>query len=242
MVFAGLPGSGQFALARGVADAIGATYLRIDSIESAIVSTLAPYRDNPVGYVVAERVAADQLVAGRDVVADAVNGVAAARAGWVALAARTHAVPRFVEAGCSDAAEHRRRVETREPEYVRARRAYLGAGAEAPLRTMAAGVACPAHHRQHRRRSSARCADCQRTTDTDRNDKGTPLLNRTRALARSGSAMPLVAAAMRCGWCTGRVARSWCRTGRSGRSRGRLGTPAHAGWERRSMARSGYFH
>jgi predicted kinase len=103
-------------LARGVADAIGATYLRIDTIESAIVSTLMPYRDNPVGYVVAERVAADQLVAGRDVVADAVNGVAAARAGWVALAARTGALLRFVEVRCSDVAEHRRRVEARGPE------------------------------------------------------------------------------------------------------------------------------
>ena len=103
-------------LARGVADAIGATYLRIDTIESAIASTLMPYRDNPVGYVVAERVAADQLIAGRDVVADAVNGVAAARAGWVALAERTRAVLRFVEVRCSDVAEHRRRVEGRRPE------------------------------------------------------------------------------------------------------------------------------
>jgi predicted kinase len=116
VVFAGLPGSGKSVLARGVADAIGATYLRIDTIESAIVSTLMPYRDNPVGYVVAEGVAADQLVAGRDVVADAVNGVTAARAGWVALAARTGAVLRFVEVRCSDVAEHRRRVEAREPE------------------------------------------------------------------------------------------------------------------------------
>ena len=116
VVFSGLPGAGKSALARGVADAIGATYLRIDTIESAIVSTLMPYRDNPVGYVVAERVAADQLVAGRDVVADAVNGVAAARAGWVALAARTGAALRFVEVLCSDAAEHRRRVESRDPE------------------------------------------------------------------------------------------------------------------------------
>jgi predicted kinase len=116
VVFAGLPGSGKSVLARGVADAIGATYLRIDTIESAIVSTLMPYRDNPVGYVVAERIAADQLAAGRDVVADAVNGVAAARAGWVALAARTTAALRFVEVQCSDVAEHRRRVEAREPE------------------------------------------------------------------------------------------------------------------------------
>ena len=116
VVFAGLPGSGKSVLARGVADAIGATYLRIDTIESAIISTLMPYRDNPVGYVVAERVAADQLAAGRDVVADAVNGVAAARAGWMTLAARTGAALRFVEVRCSDVTEHRRRVEAREPE------------------------------------------------------------------------------------------------------------------------------
>jgi predicted kinase len=50
------------------------------------------------------------------VVADAVNGVAAARSGWVALAARTGAVLRFVQVGCSDLAEHRRRVEARKPE------------------------------------------------------------------------------------------------------------------------------
>jgi predicted kinase len=116
VVFAGLPGSGKSVLASGVADAIGATYLRIDTIEAAIVSTLMPFRDNPVGYVVAERVAADQLAAGRDVVADAVNGVTAARAGWVALAARTAAALRFVEVRCSDVAEHRHRVEAREPE------------------------------------------------------------------------------------------------------------------------------
>jgi len=116
VVFTGLPGSGKSALARGVAGALGATYLRIDTIETAIVATLMPYRDNPVGYVVAEWVAADQLTGGRDVVADAVNGVAAARAGWVALAARTGATLRFVEVLCSDAAEHRRRVEARTPE------------------------------------------------------------------------------------------------------------------------------
>jgi predicted kinase len=116
VVFAGLPGSGKSVLARGVADALGATYLRIDTIETAIVATLMPYRDNPVGYVVAEWLAADQLAGGRDVVADAVNGVAAARDGWVALAARTGATLRFVEVLCSDAAEHRRRVETRERE------------------------------------------------------------------------------------------------------------------------------
>ena len=116
VVFAGLPGSGKSVLSRGTADALGATYLRIDSIESAIVATLTPFTDNPVGYVIAEQVAADQLVAGRDVVADAVNSVAPARDGWVALAARTGAELRFVEVICSDPAEHRRRVQTRGPE------------------------------------------------------------------------------------------------------------------------------
>jgi predicted kinase len=118
VVFAGLPGSGKSALSRGTASALGATYLRIDSIESAIVATLTPFKDNPVGYVIAERIAADQLSAGRDVVADAVNGVAAARDGWAALAGRTGAALRFVEVRCSDVAEHRRRVETREREMT----------------------------------------------------------------------------------------------------------------------------
>ncbi len=43
------PGSGNSGLARRVADAIGATYLRIGTIEWAIASTLMPYRDNPGG-------------------------------------------------------------------------------------------------------------------------------------------------------------------------------------------------
>ena len=143
MVFAGLPGSGKSVPARGVADAIGATYLRIDTIESAIVSALMPFRDNPVGYVVAERAAADQLVAGRDVVADAVNGVGAARARWVALAARTGAALQFVEVRCSDVAEHRRRVEGREPEMPGQGVPTWDAGASAPLRVVAAGAVWP---------------------------------------------------------------------------------------------------
>jgi predicted kinase len=116
VVFAGLPGSGKSVLARGTANAIGATYLRIDTIETAIALTLMSFKDNPVGYVVAEWVAADQLVAGRDVVADAVNGIGVARAGWAAMAARTRSELRFVEVRCSDTAEHRRRVGTRQPE------------------------------------------------------------------------------------------------------------------------------
>lgn len=113
VVFCGLPGVGKTVISRSVADRLGAAFLRIDTIEAAITSTLGPLTDSPVGYVVAGQVAADQLNAGRPVVADAVNNVGAARRSWAVLA-RDCAVPlRFVQVVCSDEPEHRRRVETR---------------------------------------------------------------------------------------------------------------------------------
>jgi predicted kinase len=116
VVFAGLPGVGKTTVSREVATRTGATFLRIDTIEAAIRTTLMPYEGNPVGYVVAARVAADQLRAGRSVVADAVNGVTEARQGWVDLALECSVSLTFVEVTCSDPAEHRRRVETRTAE------------------------------------------------------------------------------------------------------------------------------
>ena len=113
VVFAGLPGVGKTTLAREVATCLGATFLRIDTIEAAIASTLTAFEDNPVGYVVGAGVAADQLRAGRPVVVDAVNAVEVARQGWVDLA-REHGVETdFVEVTCDDPGEHRRRVEGR---------------------------------------------------------------------------------------------------------------------------------
>ncbi len=113
VVFAGLPGSGKTTVSRVVADRLGACFVRIDSIESAVAATLSPVGGSPVGYVVAAQVAHDQLVPGRDVVVDAVNAVEIAREGWRRLAATTGARLRFVEVVCGDAAEHRRRVEGR---------------------------------------------------------------------------------------------------------------------------------
>lgn len=116
VVFCGLPGVGKTELSRRVANRLGATFLRIDTIEAAIVSTLAPPGNSPAGYAVAGQVAADQLRAGRPVVTDAVNNVTAARQGW-ATVARDCAVPlSFVEVVCSDTVEHRRRVESRTAE------------------------------------------------------------------------------------------------------------------------------
>jgi predicted kinase len=107
---------GKTAVSRRVAERLGATYLRIDTIEAAIVTTFLPFGDHPVGYVVAQRVAADQLRSGRAVVADAVNGVAQARDGWLGVAAECAVPVRLIEVVCSDAVEHRRRVESRRAE------------------------------------------------------------------------------------------------------------------------------
>jgi predicted kinase len=116
VVFAGVPGVGKTTVGREVANRLGATFLRIDTIEAAIQSTLTPFVGNPVGYVVAARVAVDQLRGGRTVVADAVNGVEAARQGWIDVAQECSVALAFIEVTCSDREEHRRRVETRTSE------------------------------------------------------------------------------------------------------------------------------
>jgi tRNA uridine 5-carbamoylmethylation protein Kti12 len=111
-IFGGLPGTGKTELAIHLARKVGATYLRIDTIEQAM-------RDGglksigPRGYLVAYQVAADNLKLGRPVVADSVNPLAVTRRAWRVVATQVGAPFREIEVICSDQAEHRRRNETR---------------------------------------------------------------------------------------------------------------------------------
>ncbi len=57
--------------------------------------------------------ARDHLALGRSVIVDAVNGVAEARRMWADLAKELGVPRRVIELVCTDASEHRRRVERR---------------------------------------------------------------------------------------------------------------------------------
>lgn len=114
IAFAGLPGTGKTAIARELARRTGAVYLRIDSIEQALRDSGAlrgPLDD--AGYRAAYALAEDNLRLGRIVAADSVNPIAITREAWRDTAKRAGARLLEVEVRCSDAREHRRRVEER---------------------------------------------------------------------------------------------------------------------------------
>jgi predicted kinase len=114
IVIGGLPGTGKTSLARGLARALDAVHLRIDTIEQALRSaTTEGDAMGAAGYIVGYGIAADNLALGRTVVADAVNPRASIRAAWRDVARRAAVAVVEVEVVCSDAAEHRRRVESR---------------------------------------------------------------------------------------------------------------------------------
>jgi len=114
IVFAGLPASGKSTIARKVAARTGAVWLRIDAMDQAIwASGTAPSDLRDWTYRAAQALASDNLALGHDVIADCVNDWQEARDGWQDTASRVGAQVVWLEIFCSDAAEHRRRVEAR---------------------------------------------------------------------------------------------------------------------------------
>ena len=111
-IFAGLPGAGKTTLARHLASTRNATHLRIDTIEQALRDAGAAL-NGPEGYVVAYRLAADNLALNHDVVADAVNPLELTRKAWRDVAINAGVPFVEIEVICSNASEHRSRVESR---------------------------------------------------------------------------------------------------------------------------------
>jgi predicted kinase len=114
IVFAGLPGTGKSSVARALAAELSAVWLRVDSLEQAIrAADIAGDDLKDAGYRAAYALASDNLKLGRTVVGDSVNPWMLTRNAWrdVGLGAGARMVE--VETICSDAVEHRRRVETR---------------------------------------------------------------------------------------------------------------------------------
>ena len=116
VVLSGLPGAGKTTIARVLARRTGALHVRIDSIEQAL--RRAGLDVEAEGYAVAHAVAEDNLRLGRLVIADCVNPWPLTRGDWrmVAVRAGTDAID--VEVVCSDADEHRRRVEARDADIA----------------------------------------------------------------------------------------------------------------------------
>lgn len=113
IVIGGLPGTGKTTLAGKLARQISATYLRIDTLEQAILQSGIASDAGPAGYFTGYAVAAENLALGSTVVADSVNALTIVRDSWMEVARGANVPCIEVEIICSDVQEHRRRVEMR---------------------------------------------------------------------------------------------------------------------------------
>ena len=115
----GLPGVGKSTLARVLAARSGAVWVRVDTIEQALLHSALGLADvADAGYRAGLGVAGDHLRLGRWVIADCVNPWMETRDLWRDLANACQA--RLVEAEivCADPGQHRARVEGRQPDIA----------------------------------------------------------------------------------------------------------------------------
>ena len=116
IVFSGLPGTGKTTLAQALARHLHAGYVRIDTIEDALLAEGGGNLvDAGAGYRVAYAIAEDNLRLERTVIADSVNPIRLTREAWRDVGKRSGSVVVDVQVICSDKAQHRHRIEARDP-------------------------------------------------------------------------------------------------------------------------------
>lgn len=119
-IFAGLPGTGKSTIAQLLARELSAVYLRIDSLEHALVQSgyLTQQNMGPEGYRIAYTVALDNLRLGLSVVADSVNPLPITRDAWRNVAVQAGRKFVEIELVCSDSHEHQKRIAERQAEIT----------------------------------------------------------------------------------------------------------------------------
>ena len=106
-----MPGVGKTTLAKALSQELSATYIRIDSIEQRIESSaLNVTSAEDAGYLVAYKVAMDNLINGQSVVGDSVNPIELTRKDWRDVAECAGCAFIELEVVCTDKDERRVRL------------------------------------------------------------------------------------------------------------------------------------
>jgi predicted kinase len=118
IVVGGLPAVGKTTVSQRLARYLGAPYLRVDTIEQAVIGSGIADLPGIAGYSVGYALAGENLRLGAVVVSECVNGLNVTRRAWRRVAEEAGADSLDVELVCSDPAEHRRRAENRTVDVV----------------------------------------------------------------------------------------------------------------------------
>ena len=90
--FSGLPGVGKTTIAKLLASILKTPYLRIDTIEQAILkSSIKPNDIGDAGYQVAYSIAKDNLASKQSIISDSVNPYMTIRDRWLTIVQETKA-------------------------------------------------------------------------------------------------------------------------------------------------------